>query len=69
MEVKVMRKCCVVCDYLMEKNKAQITDTAEKCGFNVEFYITGEEAEGHLSDAEVVDCIDSTLLGQMSGMK
>ena len=64
-----MRKCCVVCDYLTEKNKAQIMDTAVKCGFNVEFYITGEEAEGHLSDAEVVYCIDSTLLGQMSGMK
>lgn len=64
-----MRKCCVVCDYLTEKNIAQITDTAEKCGFNVEFYITSEEAEGHLSDAEVVYCIDSTLLGQMSGMK
>lgn len=64
-----MRKCCVVCDYLSVNNRKQIQDTASECGFEVCFYETSEEASGNLADAEVVYCIDSKLLEQMTSMK
>ena len=65
----IMRKCCVICDYLSGQNREQIQDTAAECGFDVSFFENGEEAAGNIADAEVVYCIDSTLLKQMPEMK
>lgn len=64
-----MRKCYVICDYLIDKNKAQIERAAAEAGFETVFYESSEEARGRISDAEVVYCIDSGLLSEMPDLK
>lgn len=63
-----MRKCCVLCDYLTERNMAQIRNAAEECGFEVTFSKTGGEA-GDIADAEVAFCDSPIHLAKMPAVK
>ena len=64
-----MRKCYVICDYLLEDNIRKICKTAQDCGAEVTFYESSEEARGNIGDAEIAYCIDSTLLKEMPQLR
>ena len=64
-----MRKCYAIAGYLSEHNKETMRRTAEECGFDIEFFDNAEEANGKVSDAEVIYGIDRTLLSQMPRLK
>lgn len=59
-----MRKICVCQEFLTEDHKAQIRDMAEKLGFTVHFFGSGqfEEARAYLQDCEILYAHDLELL-------
>lgn len=64
------RKCYVIADFLNEDNKNEMTEAAEAAGFDIEFFVTAEEADANVSDAEVVySGEDANILKQMPDLK
>lgn len=60
-----MRKCYSVCDFLSEANRQHMKEVAGECGFDMAFFESNEEAQGRVSDGEVIYCNDGKLLASM----
>lgn len=48
------RTICVVNEFITDAHKAKINAVAEKAGFTVRYYLTKEDAAGHMEDCEVL---------------
>ena len=64
-----MRKAYAVADFLSEDNKQLMKKTAEECGFEIAFFDNNEEAQGKVSDGEVIYCYDGGLLASMPQLR
>jgi phosphoglycerate dehydrogenase-like enzyme len=64
-----MRKLVGVLDFATEEEKNMIRKTAEECGFSAEFYDVPEEADGKVSDCEVLLCRTPQLIPQAKKAK
>lgn len=65
-----MRKCTVIADFLSADNKKQITECASELGFEVAFFESAEEADGRVSDTEVLySGGDASILKQMPALR
>lgn len=60
-----MRKAYAVADFLSDDNRLLMKKTAEECGFEIGFFENDEEAQGKVSDGEVIYCFDDRLLTDM----
>lgn len=58
-----------VCDFLSEDNKRRMRDAAAECGFGIRFFEDAPEADGRVSDGEILYSDDATLLSQMPQLK
>ena len=64
------RKCYVIADFLTDINKKEMSETACAAGFDIRFFEDVSEADGRVSDAEVVySGEDADILRQMPGLK
>lgn len=63
------RIICVVNEFITEAHKSQIDAAAEKHGFSVRYYLTKEDAAGHLADCEVLFGHWRSLLDEAPGLK
>ncbi len=59
-----MRKLAAVLDFATEDEKNLVKETAKACGFETDWYETPEEADGHVSDCEVLLCRTPELIPQ-----
>ncbi len=64
-----MRKCYSVCDFLSDANRRHMKAVAEECGFDMTFFENNEEAQGKVSDGEVIYCNDGELLASMPQLR
>lgn len=64
-----MRKLTGVLDFATEEEKRMICDTARECGFEAELYDTPKEADGHVSDCEILLCRTPELIPQAKKAK
>lgn len=65
-----MKKCCVIADFLSERNKKQISESASEYGFEVAFFDSAGSANGKVSDAEIIySGGDASVLSQMPHLK
>ena len=62
-------KVYVIADFLSEKNKADIFETCTECGYEAAFYDGEGEANGRVSDGDIVYCSNERLLPQMKALK
>lgn len=63
------RIICVVNEFITEAHKRQIDAVAEKHGFSARYYLTKEDAAGHLEDCEVLFGHWRSLLAEAPGLK
>lgn len=64
-----MRKLTGVLDFATEEEKRMICDTARECGFEAKLYDTPKEADGHVSDCEILLCRTPELIPQAKKAK
>jgi phosphoglycerate dehydrogenase-like enzyme len=64
-----MIKAYCVNKYLSEAAVRRIAEAAEKYGYDITFYNSPEEAEGKVSDGEVIFCTNPRLLADMPALK
>jgi hypothetical protein len=62
-------KVYVIADFLSEKNKADIRKTCAECGFEAAFYDRAGEADGRVSDGNIIYCTNEKLLSQVKDLK
>lgn len=55
--------------YLSDENKATINEACRKYGYEITYFDTLEEADGKVSDGEVMFCTNPALLHQMKDPK
>lgn len=49
-----MKKCCVIADFLSDRNKRDISDCAAENGFEAVFFEDNREADGKVSGTEIL---------------
>ncbi|MBR0399359.1 MAG: D-2-hydroxyacid dehydrogenase [Mogibacterium sp.] len=62
-------KVYVIADFLSEINKTDIRKTCAECGFEAAFYDSVSEADGRVSDGNIIYCTNERLLPQMKELK
>jgi phosphoglycerate dehydrogenase-like enzyme len=67
--MKMSRIICVVNEFITEAHKRQIDAVAEKHGFSARYYLTKEDAAGHLEDCEVLFGHWRSLLAEAPDLK
>ena len=55
--------------YLSDENKAAINESCRKYGYEITYFDTIDEADGKISDGEVLFCTNPALLHQMKDLK
>ena len=63
------RTICVVNEFITEAHKRQINAAAEKHGFSVRYYLTKEDAAGHMADCEILFAHWRSLLKEAPELK
>ena len=62
----IKKKIYAIADFLSEENRRQMTDAARASGFGIEFFENASEAEGRVSDGEILYCGDDvSILDEM----
>lgn len=64
-----MKKTYVIAGFLTDEHKNRIRRTASECGFDLTFFDSYDEADGKVSDGEVIFCTRPDLLTQMPRLK
>lgn len=63
------RTICVVNEFITEAHTRQINAAAEKAGFSVRYYMTKEDAHGHMEDCEILFAHWRSLLKEAPNLK
>lgn len=64
-----MIKGYIIADFLSEDNKMTISKAADKYGFELQFFVNGQEAKGRIADAELLYCSDSRMTAYAPSLK
>lgn len=65
----MIKAYCVINRFLSEENRQTINAACEKYGYDMTYFNTAEEADGKVSDGEVIYCTNAKVLSQMKGLK
>lgn len=64
-----MKKCYIVGDFLSDENKLNMEATASACGYETEFFDTAWDADGKISDGEIIYSDAGRLAEQMPHLR
>ncbi len=65
----MIKAYCVVNKYMNDGNRRAINEACEKYGYDITYFDTADDADGKVSDGEVIFCTNPNVLHQMKGLK